>query len=185
MIARTKTKAGDDVFTVSAPKLVECVIAEDGHLVALEPSRPKPANLVRNRLRLQSRPQDPKDMDFILDMDYIDRNMPNFLAREITIDNNRHLLFYTFRQLELLAGAKTWYLDGTFRVVKPSFTQLFTIHAFVRCADDLKQIPLMYCLMSGKRKADYYKVNILSALVIISCFCFLSSTMFSCYFSRF
>lgn len=99
---------------------------------------------------------------FQLDLDYLDVQAPNFFQRDIFVESTgkRHLLFYTERQLELLAKAKIWYMDGTFRVVNQPWVQMFSVHAFVKSAHHMKQIPLMFCLMSGKSKDDYYQVNI-------------------------
>ena len=49
-------------------------------------------------------------------------------------------------------------MDATFKVVKSPLTQLFSIHAFVKQDEDIKQLPLAYALMSGKRRRDYKKV---------------------------
>ena len=65
---------------------------------------------------------------------------------------------YTDHQLQLLADAKTWYMDATFRVVNKPWLQLFSIHSFIRSGREMKQVPLVFCFMSGKRKKDYYEV---------------------------
>ena len=49
-------------------------------------------------------------------------------------------------------------LDGTFKVVKKPFTQLFTVHCFVKKDEHVKQVPVLYALMSGKKMSDYKAV---------------------------
>lgn len=36
--------------------------------------------------------------------------------------------------------------------------QLFSIHAFMQCNGNIKQMPISFVLMSGKRSKDYKKV---------------------------
>ncbi|XP_078701705.1 uncharacterized protein LOC144927841 [Branchiostoma floridae x Branchiostoma belcheri] len=71
---------------------------------------------------------------------------------------DRRVVFATDHQLKLLARAKTWYMDATFKVVRKPFYQLFGIYAFV-CEDDTeKQVPLAIVFMSNEDKKDYKKV---------------------------
>ena len=101
------------------------------------------------------RSAEPTDLDFEVNEDHIP---DDFLKSDIKVDGRRHLVFATQSMLDLLSRSKTWYVDGTFKVVKKPFTQLFTIHSFVRSGECVKQVPLAFVLMSGKRKKDYRKV---------------------------
>ncbi len=61
------------------------------------------------------------------------------------------LIFSTGNNLQLLSAANTWYADGTFSIVPPLFTQLYTIHA-----DCMGQChPLIYALLPNKQERSY------------------------------
>ena len=119
----------------------------------------KPENMARsaNRLRQAMRPEDPTDLHFQLAEDCIP---PGFLQADIRVKDRRHLMFAEEDQLRTLCRAKTWYVDGTFKLVRQPFRQLVTVNAFVRSGDHAKQVPLVYILMSGKKSSDYKKVII-------------------------
>ena len=121
------------------------------------PTLPKVEHLIRatNRLRQAKRPQDPKDLDFSLEEEHIP---DDFFKADIRVHGRRHLIFATTDQLSNLARAKGWYVDGTFKLCHHPFSQLFTVNAFVCHDDHVKQVPLAFVLMSGRKKSDYIHV---------------------------
>jgi hypothetical protein len=131
------------------------------------PALPKPNCIARtaNRLRQKIRPQDPTNLDFTLNIDCIPED---FMKADVQVKNRRHLILATDQQLQLLSKSKCWYLDGTFKVVRKPFTQLVTINSFVRSGECAKQVPLVFVIMSNKKKSDYKKVTIESKIYVLS-----------------
>ena len=86
----------------------------------------------------------------------------NFFVKDIKIHKQnelsieaRYWIFATPKQLQLLAKAKVWYMDGTYYIMKKPFQQLYSIHAFVRSGSTTKQVPLCYIMMSQQQATDY------------------------------
>lgn len=81
------------------------------------------------------------------------------MRADVKVGDERHLIFATKDQLQLLGKAKQWFIDGTFKVVRAPFYQILSIHSFVRSGEECKMIPLVFCLMSRRRQKDYIKIS--------------------------
>jgi len=121
------------------------------------PALPSIYNLSRAGIRHRRGgcPTHPTNLSFKLQQS---RVPPGFYQADITPGSSRHLMFATDSMLKLLSKAVTWYMDGTFKVVKAPFVQLFSIHAFTRKNGEIKQVPLCFFIMSSKRTCDYEAV---------------------------
>ena len=53
---------------------------------------------------------------------------------------------------------RRWYIDGTFKLCRQPFTQLLTLNAFVKNDDHMKQVPLVFVIISGQKRRDYRAV---------------------------
>ena len=61
-------------------------------------------------------------------------------------------------QKALLKKVNTWYMDGTFKLVREPFKQLYSIHDFITNGTVTKQVPLLFVLMSGQ-SVDYRSIS--------------------------
>ena len=152
-------EASESNYRSSAKRIVEDVFLHQENSSNL----PKMINCKEmvNYHRRKFRPKQPDSLMFILDHTYVP---DNFLQKDISAKNERILIFGNETQLQILAYSKLLYMDGTFKVVKYPFKQLFTIHTFLKKNGDLKQVPMLFAFLSSKKKTAYsllFKVNFL------------------------
>jgi len=109
-----------------------------------------------NTVQQRARPEEPTDVAFDIDYSHVP---VGFIKDDIKLAGTRYIVMATQQQLTILAQAKTWYIDGTFKVVKPPFKQLFSVHAYIRNNNVVKQVSLLFALMLRRKKKDYKRVN--------------------------
>ena len=145
---RAKANPFSSAYTIAETQMVEANRAPNPRSIQL-------LGRIGNRHREQCRPRHPVDLEFELQMEHVP---PQFTVGDVAVGTLRHLVLYTDRQLQLLQQAHTWYVDGTFHVVRRPFVQLWSIHAFVRVDNAVKQVPIAFVLMSRRRRVDYRAV---------------------------
>ena len=122
------------------------------------PELPNTTSMARrlNRHREKTRPKHPHSLeDFNIDLDHVPHIFDTW---QVQVGDRKHIIFSTLEQQDLLVKSKTWYLDGTFKIVKEPFVQLYCIHAFIRSGKVAKQVPLIFILMSGRKTCDYRRL---------------------------
>ena len=68
------------------------------------------------------------------------------------------LIFVTEENMRILANARNWLCDGTFRTVPRYFEQLYTIHCCYYINDNKKFFPMIFALMTSKSQALYRRL---------------------------
>ena len=152
-----KEEAAKKIFT-SAAELADAAVKRHYERNTPTEALPRLRNLAKaaNRWRQKRRPKEPKGLKFELDKDFIPEG---FLKSDVKVGKKRHVVFATNEQYDVLSLSKNWYADGTFKVIKKPFKQLFSIHAFVKGEDGkTKQVPLCFAVMSRRKARDYKAV---------------------------
>lgn len=74
-----------------------------------------------------------------------------FFKDNVKVKDRQPIVFTTNEQITLVQKAKTWYVDGTFKLIKDPFKLLFNFTIRFYKGMNCHQAPLCYVLMS-KRK---------------------------------
>ncbi|CAG2186440.1 unnamed protein product [Mytilus edulis] len=131
IVSQSKQEATTNAFKPAAQIVNDAMVSHSDH-TAPAGSRPNVHNLQTstNRLREKSRPKDPTDLNFEINYDFLPEN---FFKKDVVVDSNRHLIFATDSQLDVLSSAKVWYMDATFKIIsKHHSTRCFRYtHSFV------------------------------------------------------
>jgi hypothetical protein len=105
------------------------------------------------RLEMPPQPQTLEEIN-IPDSLCLTLNGSPFLMKDFVAGGDRILLFTTQANIQHLAQAPFWMMDGTFRTVPKIFGQLYTIHAPVG-GENSRILPLVYSLLTGKSEEIY------------------------------
>ena len=113
-----------------------------------------------NRARNKLLPPQPKLIDFTLDKIFVegDSKISDFVVLDFFEDGVRIIILSSRKMLTLLKAAEYWFCDGTYKVVRKPFYQLWSIHVFIQSGHSMKQIPVAFVLMSHRRQKDYETV---------------------------
>ena len=117
----------------------------------------KSMKMTIHRHRALHAPPKVRDINFDLDHNFLP-NIPNFYRGQVFTTEGRHMIFFSNKQLYYLKNTKSWYVDGTFKIMKDPFLQLLTIHTIVFFNQQTTSIPIAFIYMSRRRKIDYFEV---------------------------
>ena len=114
--AKVKAIAAENILRPASSIVEEILLQELTDAPC--PSLPKPEYIARtaNRFRQRLRPKDPTDLAFELKHDHLPAG---FFRADVQVHGRRHLMFATEQQLQYLARAKNWYVDGVTIMFSP------------------------------------------------------------------
>ena len=106
---------------------------------------------------MPAQPQSLQDIDVPINLRVTISGEP-FLAKEITLGEEKIMIFCTISNLQYLQKADFWIIDGTFKTVPTLFHQMYTIHALVGRENNSRVLPMVYALMTSKSKENYERL---------------------------
>lgn len=113
----------------------------------------------RQRVAVQAAPANPASLaDLVIPLEYTQyEKHPGQIEDFLLYDSgplsgdSRFLIFSTERNMDILSRSSEWFMDGTFDVAPPLFTQIYSIHATYLG----RTHPLVFALLPNKRQAMY------------------------------
>ena len=138
-----------------APQIVTRLLAlkgihEDNYHSLVNRGMPSIRALRERIYRIRQKFLPPKECRLFFDVDYQYLTM-DFLQKDLRVDGERYLFLSTHEQMGYLTNAFTWFVDGTFGVVKQTaFAQLLIIHVIVGTPFSSKSIPAMFVYISRR-----------------------------------
>ena len=76
----------------------------------------------------------------------------------MNVRGQRHFIFATPEQSDLLGSAQHLYVNGIFMIVRKPFIQLWNINAFIASGSKFIQVPMLNDLISSCRKSDFVAI---------------------------
>ena len=139
-------------------KLIQSGISE--HTIA---AKFKPFKTISNTLhkrRVNKLPTIPSDFSQLEITDEYCLTAKNqaFLRYDNKKLDNRVLIFIDDEALKILSESDEWYMDGTFKSAPIQLSQLFTIHASIKGANEYTTVPCAYILSNRKNESTYREV---------------------------
>ncbi|CAB4439709.1 unnamed protein product [Rhizophagus irregularis] len=109
------------------------------------------------RIRHIDYPIEPQSLDQLIIPENMRKtlNGSDFLIKDLTIGEEKVLIFTTTSNIKYLAQSNFWLADGTFKTVPTIFRQLYTIHGSIGSNENSRIMPLVYALMSNKSEVAY------------------------------
>ena len=163
--SKTRQMAKEKPYETNA-EIMQSVL-EDPMFNNCDPSLPVPnpahfAKIITN-IRKKLFPPNPEDLFFKVEHQKIP---DGFLREEVIVTHSdkhreRHLIFATEEQTDLLKSAKCWFVDRTSRFINDPFVELVSIHvAYCTSSSktNLNHVPLLYIFMSSRKEKDYLLV---------------------------
>ena len=100
------------------------------------------------------------DVNFDLNKDFVngDAQIPDFVLADFINDGARMVILGSWTMCRLMKDGDYLFCDGTYKLIRKPFLQLWSIHVFTGGVGNIKQVPVCFILMSRKRKSDYVAV---------------------------